>query len=446
MTPGRPCPWETAKRLMHDASEFARMERHAPSFTLTADGQAFVVEGFTVELSQIKSGYRAALALATSLVDDLLADHDSQIPVNMNWVDNMPRDTPDYGFLSPPAIQELRMRGLIAKMSPENRPRWFLPFKDGETPRWNPAAVSTFATKADAIMELLSILIFISGGQMSRGSEFVLLTYRNLPNALRSLFMTNDGLISILAYSKVCFPFFPPSIISVLNFILMFALSRSIAWSERNTSFLVFQKVPQHTFWSECSCSRGFKKRSSTPPSTLTQGLSAQMLYDTSFLPVTGNPIVQSNYLTCSAASRRNISTPNLRFILGDMPPSVWRRCISLTPSKINPAPWIFFPRSRAMLPSLARSYMPFRMSNWAPVMLDRSQRPGIRPTFGTFTFWGWILSEAKGSALLRSIKSSPIHCPCLSEMALILNPGVHRKTCFDALSEKRSHRSCRPL
>lgn len=188
---------------MHDASEFARQERHPPSFNMTADGEGFVVEGTPVELARIKKGYQEALRHLEALVDDLLGDHDSSIPNDLVWADNMPRDTPGYGFLSLPASQELRMRGLNAKMSPDHRSQWFLPFEEGDLPEWNLGAVSSYMNKARIIYELSLVLLHFSQGVPARGTEITLLAYRNLPNVIRGFFMTNDGPLTILSYNKV---------------------------------------------------------------------------------------------------------------------------------------------------------------------------------------------------------------------------------------------------
>lgn len=201
---GTPSPFSTVRHVMHTATHFAMAEERLPTFSMSHDGSECSVFGRSCKLSSIAEGYKKALGHLKELIGKQLEDI-GQGPIDKalatKWDDSLTNSTDGYGFLQNPQAHAFGSLGLLAKASTKG---WILPVggePDGVP--WNPRLVRIFMKKQDEIDELTAVLAHLSQGQ-ARAPEFGSMTYANMGDSHRSLFMHTGGdLMSIIGYSKV---------------------------------------------------------------------------------------------------------------------------------------------------------------------------------------------------------------------------------------------------
>lgn len=202
MKEGSPCPFDTFRRHMHLAAAHGFDQKHLPTFTMHEDRAGFSVFGKDVKLERVASGFQACFDDLRRDLEKLLEDVPMDGFENVDWQDCLPKDDPGYSFLDSPGVAEMRTRGLKAKI---NDPNWFIPGKDGNPPRWNIVKVREWMKLGHSIHSRIIIIIHWGFGQPARITELTSMMHRNMQNAMRALFMTVDGLVSILGYNKVSF-------------------------------------------------------------------------------------------------------------------------------------------------------------------------------------------------------------------------------------------------
>jgi hypothetical protein len=174
-----------------------------PKLQWLEDGSAFRYGLHRVRMESLKTLYHEEMKAAWKLFHELTDGIETPLEMEKLQDDDVSQTLPDWSFFS----QE---EGYYAKISTALLQHLYTRENDCfliKGPRSevlvNRRLAIDWLSKASKLNELLLVLWHISAGQPPRGTETCSVLYRNDQNSRRSLFMTLNGLASIIAYNKV---------------------------------------------------------------------------------------------------------------------------------------------------------------------------------------------------------------------------------------------------
>ncbi|KAF8318855.1 uncharacterized protein EI90DRAFT_3132944 [Cantharellus anzutake] len=151
-----------------------------------------MVKGKTVILADIP---KKVMAEATSLLESLTQGADTQIDDNSSK-DDLENRMPGYSFLTNTRDNHF---ALITRFLSDRQ--YALGQERGEV-KWNAVLTGDWMRKVQELNMCLIFLIHLGSGQPAWGTEILGILFRNMQNVHRSLFMTPDGLATIIGYNK----------------------------------------------------------------------------------------------------------------------------------------------------------------------------------------------------------------------------------------------------